>query len=354
MPLLKDKEWRLAFKFVAMFFLFLLATHLVVTLAPIISLFIIAVLFVYCISPFVNFLVEKKIPPFIAAGIVTLIMLFMIFAFFYMLIPTILKEFNQLTRYVATDFRQTLRIILQEIEELDSIFNFTFSDNLEQFILENLNRLPYYLQSLFVKLTSASVTVISHIWTVLGLLFLIFYLVQDLNRVKQNFTRLFPQIYHKDIGHVLNVIDGKVGAYIRGNILRCSMVGILTWIGLLLIGMPFSLILGFVAGVLNVILYIGPIIATIPAVLLSLTPTSPNPLLVLAIYIVVQTLDAFVLSPMLLGKAVNLRPLTIIIVLLIGGRLMGALGVIIAIPLTATLKVLLFHYYLKGRNLDLL
>lgn len=193
-------------------------------------------------------------------------------------------------------------------------------------------------------------SVVTQVWVAMAMVFLVFYLVQDLEKVKQNLTLLFPQIYKENIVHLLSTIDAKVGAYIRGTLMKCLFVGLLTWLGLTLLGMPFALMLGILAGTLNIILYIGPVVAAIPALLISIMPTTPNIFLVLLIYILVQILDAFVFTPVFLGKATDLSPLTVIIIVLIGGQLMGLLGIILAIPITATLKVLLVHYYLGRRK----
>jgi predicted PurR-regulated permease PerM len=172
----------------------------------------------------------------------------------------------------------------------------------------------------------------------------------DFEGVKTTIVRLFPPKYQKEAVHVISVIDREAGAYLRGNLIRCSVVGLTTWLGLSLLGMPFALILGITAGLLNIIYNIGPFMAAIPAVLISFTPGTPHPLLVIALYIIIQMIDPFILTPFLMGKAVDLRPITVVIAILCGARLMGLLGIIIAIPLTAIVKVLLNHYYLQKMN----
>lgn len=340
-----DREWRLAFKFVAVFFLFLLAIWLVINLAPIISIFVTAFLVVYSISPLVNFLVKKKIPPFIAAGAVSTSLMIIMITLLSLIIPTILTEFNYLMQYFATDFQIASIRLLNELDKIDTRFDLTLTENLMLYTTDFISQLPHYLQQAFTRLTTVFIALLTHIWGVMVMLLLIFYLVQDMEHVKKNFTRLFPLVYRQNIGRIISVIDEKVGAYIRGNIIRCTIVGILTWLALYLAGMPFSMMFGALAGAFNIILYVGPFIAAVPAVLISFTPATPHPLLIISIYIVVQIIDTIVLTPVLLGKTVNLRPLTIVVILLIGGQLLGFLGLILAIPVTATLKVLLFHHY---------
>ena len=137
---------------------------------------------------------------------------------------------------------------------------------------EFISEIPSYTQSLLNHLTTFFMKLFSRIWIGFALVFLVFYLVQDIEKAKANLTLLFPRIYQHEVARVLGLIDQKVGAYIRGTILKCAFVGLFTWVGLLILGMPFSLIFGLLAGVLNIILYIGPVLAALPALLLSLVP----------------------------------------------------------------------------------
>jgi len=118
----------------------------------------------------------------------------------------------------------------------------------------------------------------------------------------------------------------------------------MTGLTLFFMGMPFTFLLGILAGVFNIILYIGPYIAAIPALLLSFSPATPTPLSVIIVYVVVQVLDGTVISPILLGRAVKLKPITIIIALLAGAQLAGFLGMILAIPLAGTIKSVFLYW----------
>ena len=174
---------------------------------------------------------------------------------------------------------------------------------------------------------------------------MILFLLFDISGVKETLISLFPLRYREKAAHVVSVVDDKVGAYLRGNLIRCSLVGLATGLGLLIIGMPFVIILSITAGLLNIIYTIGPILAAIPAILISFTPSTPHVAFIIALYVVVQSIDLFLLAPYFTSKAVDLRPITIVFAILCGVRLMGWLGIILAIPFTAILKVLLNHYY---------
>ncbi|MDW7729141.1 MAG: AI-2E family transporter [Bacillota bacterium] len=345
-----DRETRLAFKIILIAAAVYIFFWSVVKLAPIISLIIIAIFIVYTIKPLVIFLISIKFKPLLAAMVSSLIILVLVILLFYLLIPGLIIEMRQLIVFLTTEFIQEIPNLVIQLEDLDQRFNLQLTDGFIEYSNQFIRQAPGNVQILLRNLTAVSMGVFSRAWIVLALIFLVFYLVQDLDKARHNLTLLFPQIYKENIVHLLSTIDEKVGAYIRGTLMKCLFVGLLTWLGLSFLGMPFALMLGILAGAFNIILYIGPVAATIPALLLTIMPDTPNFFLVLILYILVQILDAFLFTPVFLGKATDLSPLTVIIIVLIGGQLMGLLGIILAIPITATLKVLLFHYYLQKRQ----
>ena len=261
--------------------------------------------------------------------------------FFYLLIPTLLSEMRDLARYLATDYSYLLPQLVTQIQEI------LISDSIASALQEFSQELPIILQQAVLTLTGLTGNVFSVLTEAVIVLFLIYYLLRDLSLIKKGIIRLFPESWRKEGSHVLRIIDVKVGAYLRGNILRCGIVGVVTGLILAIFGMPFALMLGILAGLLNIIVYVGPYLAGIPAVLLALAPDTPNPLIIIVLYVLIQALDGFLLVPLLLGKAVDLRPFTVIVSLLIGGKLLGFIGIILAIPVAATLKVIIFHYYFK-------
>ncbi len=348
----QDRELRLALKIVLVAAAVVLAIWALFRLAPVISLIIIAIFIVYTINPLVSLLIKNRFKPFIAAVIASLIIFVAIILFFYLLIPGLISEMRHLIFFLTTELINDLPKLASQLEEIDARFNLELTSAFIDYTQQFVRQAPANIQLLLRNLTALSMNVLTRIWVVLALVFLVFYLVVDIEKARNNLTLLFPQIYKDNIAHILSTIDEKVGAYIRGTLLKCLFVGLLTWLGLTFLGMPFSLMLGIMAGLFNIILYIGPLVAAVPALLLSLMPGTPGLILVALLYIIVQILDAFLFTPVFLGKATDLSPLTVIIIVLIGAQLMGVLGIILAIPITATLKVLLVHYYLARRQAE--
>jgi predicted PurR-regulated permease PerM len=349
---LKDRETRLALKIVLIAAAVFILIWSLIKLAPIISLIIIAFFLVYTINPLVNFLIKIRFKPLLAAMIASLIILILVILLFYLLIPGLIIEMRQLIFFLTNELIQEMPHLIGQLQELDARFNLQLADSVIDYSNQVIRDAPGNIQGILRNLTSLSMSVFSRVWVLLALVFLVFYLVQDLDKARKNLTLLFPQIYKENVVHLLGIVDEKVGAYIRGTLLKCFFVGLFTWLGLTFFGMPFALMLGILAGALNIILYIGPVVATVPALLLAIMPDTPNFIFILLLYIIVQILDAFVFTPFFLGKATDLSPLTVIIIVLIGGQLLGLLGIILAIPITATLKVLLHHYYLDRRKTE--
>lgn len=346
-----EKEWRLALKFALSFAVLGILILVLARLAPIITLFIIAVFIVYLLVPLVNFLIGRKFPPLLAAASAVLIVLVFMFLFFYLLIPGLIQELSELTNFITTELVGDWSQFIERLADLDTRFNLQLADILNEYYAAFSKEAPGLVQQLLKNLADSSVALVSKAWIGLMLIFLVFYLVQDLEKVKSNLTLIAPQIYQKDVIHILGIVDQKVGGFIRGTLIKSIFVGLLTGGGLAILGLPFAMMLGALAGIFNIVLYIGPVLAALPALLLSLLPGTPNFFLVLAVYVITQILDGLVFTPVFLGRATDLSPLTVIAVILIGGQLAGITGIILAVPLSAILKVLLVDYYLaKKRN----
>ena len=348
-----DRQLQDNIKLVIFIFVFILCIFLLRALFPVVTLIIIALLVVYLLTPLTGLLIRLRLPDSVAAGLVFLFLLFIIFLIFYFLPPFLFSQISWLARYIATDFRQYIAYLFEQLDSLDQLYGLNLVEQLTNGIISVIESVPSYLLRWSQSIYTIRIPLLGEIWSFLGLLFLILFLMLDMRKIKTAFISLFPTTRRNEVLNIATMIDTQVGVYLHGNILRCSIVGMATYVGLALIGMPFAFILGLASGLLNIIYKIGPILAAIPAILLSLTPDTPHPLLVTGLYIIIQTSDHFFLSPKMVGNAVDLRPTTVILAILCGARLMGILGIIIAIPAAAICKVLLDHFYIKRQGLGI-
>ena len=270
----------------------------------VIQLVIISLLIVYVLSPIVEYLKEKRKIPHLFAVIVTFFcFLLTILAFIGLVIPVLQKEIREIARDLP-------HYIIQIQDYIKEIADFLMAFDLGPEIMNSILSFSTKMEPLLEEVATFSISVLSSFIDIFFILFIVFYLLYDFKNIRLMIIKLLPVQYRKSGEDIISLIDRNVGNYIAGNVVRCTIVGFLTGFVLFLVGMPYSLLLGIIAGVLNIMLYIGPYIAFVPALILSFSPMTPSPVIVILIYLVVQAIDGTVLSPLLLGRAVKLKPIT--------------------------------------------
>ena len=304
----------------------------------VIELVIISLLIVYVLFPITEYLQEKrKVSHLFAVTVTFVCFMFTILALIGLVVPVLQKEIQE----IANDLPQYISQIQNYIKEIADFFMaFDLGPEIIDYILSFSTKLTPFLE----EVATFSVSVISGFIDIFFILFIVFYLLYDFKNIRLMLIKILPVQYRKIGEDIIGLIDRNVGNYIRGNFIRCLIVGVLTGFVLFLVGMPYSLLLGITAGVLNIILYIGPYIAAVPALILSFSPLTPSPVIVILIYLIVQIIDGTVLSPLLLGRAVKLKPITVIISLLIGQQLAGFLGMILSTPIAGIFRSLLEYF----------
>jgi putative permease len=177
--------------------------------------------------------------------------------------------------------------------------------------------------------------------------FLAFFMVKDGRAVTNTVLDLVPNQLFEPALSLLHQINFQIGQFVRARMLESLIVGMVTAIGLLIIQFPYAVLLGVIAGLTNFIPYLGPIMGAVPAFLIALVNAHSglDVLLVAMVYVIAQLIDAGFLIPLMVAKIVDLHPVTVIIVIIAGAQLMGILGMIICIPVAATLKVTINTVY---------
>jgi len=132
-------------------------------------------------------------------------------------------------------------------------------------------------------------------------------------------------------------INKKIGRWLQGQLLLGFIVGLMTYLGLKIFSMPFTLTLAVIAGVFELIPFVGPIISAIPAVILGFAQSTSLGLFMILLYFVIQQLENHLIVPIVTNKLVGLNPVIVILALIAGGNLAGLVGVLVAIPLTVTI-----------------
>lgn len=175
------------------------------------------------------------------------------------------------------------------------------------------------------------------------------YLMVDLPRVNTAFKEALPRPWQPLALELAGKLDRAVGGYIRGQLLVATLVGVTVGLGLAITGVPMAAALGFVAGAFNLVPYLGVVVSIVPAILLALTVGVWKVVAVLAVFLVANQLESHVFSPLILGRATALHPITVVLSILTGGLLFGLWGAMLAVPVVAFAKVLYTDYYLPSR-----
>ena len=180
---------------------------------------------------------------------------------------------------------------------------------------------------------------LSGLLDVLMILLLALYITTDGPRIGRYLRAFLPPDRHEQASRVTNRIFIRLGGWVSGQILLCVIIGMCSWIGLMLIGVPYAVVLALIAGVMEAVPNIGPIIAAVPAVIVAALYSPWQALLVAILYLIIQQLENYVIVPRVMSRAVELHPLAVLLALMIGSELMGVLGAVLAVPVTAAISV---------------
>ena len=164
-----------------------------------------------------------------------------------------------------------------------------------------------------------------------------------------SFIGIFPDRYHAHLTQLFREIHFVLNAYIRGQLLLSILMSIVVFLGMWSMNIPYPLVIGFLAGIVEMIPLIGPIIGAVPPVLLGLLQGTGVMFQVIIFYIIVQQLDGHFVMPKLMGSIIDVHPVAIIAGVLVGGHLFGVVGMMISVPLVAVLHVLLRHMWFYDR-----
>lgn len=170
-----------------------------------------------------------------------------------------------------------------------------------------------------------------------------FYLLLDHTQMRHKLASLFPKRYQEEIATMLSQVEEKLGAWLRGQVILSFFIGSLTYIALSIVRLEFALPLAVLAGILEVVPTIGPIISAVPAIIVALTISPTMALIVTLVYFGIQLLENNVLVPRIMQKAVGLNPVVVILGIIIGGKLFGVAGALLSIPFISMCLVIAHH-----------
>jgi predicted PurR-regulated permease PerM len=299
----------------------------------ILALLFISLVFATAVGPWVGWFEEKfKIPRSLSVIIIYVLVIGIFGLAITLLIPPLTEQVGQ----IAVSFPEFYNNIV-------TTFSGT-ADTPDPLVVSNINRILGSFQGSLEKVTGnifgAVTAIFGNLISIAAVLVITFYMVIDERGIKRIIRSVVPKKSEEYAMGLAGRIEKKMGLWLRGQLVLMFVVGLLTYILLSIFGVKYALILAVVAGVLEVIPFIGPIVSAIPAILIALT-TGPawQVLAVALIYIGVQQIENNVIVPKIMQKAVGLNPIIVISAILMGAKLGGVVGAILAVPVAAAIAV---------------
>lgn len=296
-----------------------------------------AYLFAVIMFPLIKYLEKKGIGPRgLSLAIVFLLTVGLIFALFYFVTPLVVAE---ITNFFNNDFQTIITYITVDMRD-DFILGTDLYDRIFEFINET-DFFNTWLDTALPALIASLTNTLLPLLTALAIMpvMLIYYLL-DYEMISDRIRTIIPQKSEKKVADLGSRLNQTVGAYIRGQLLLMLAIGTVAVIVYKLIGLKYYFVFGVLVGLTNIIPYFGSIIAAIPPLIYSfIAGDGPGPLLVMLVNISMQFIEGNIFQPLIMAHQLEMHPLVIIISILFFGSLFGALGVIFASPIAASIRV---------------
>lgn len=301
---------------------------------------LVATLFFYLLNPLVEKLVRRKVPRNLAIAIVFIGIIALFGGFIYFLMPVVRTQFDTLTKNTP----KYVQLVLSKLEALVSdrslaaAFQYLQDMDIMTHITEQGQNIIDATLGSISNVISMTTTVTI---TLLTAPFVLYYMFVDGHHFKEFIVQAFPTKMQPGVNRFLVESHQQVGSYIRGQMLVAICVAIMFFIGYSLIGLDYALLLAINSGILNMVPYLGSILSALPALILGLLVSPMMAVKVVLILFIEQTIEGRFISPVILGNSLEIHPLVILFVLLVSGGLFGVIGVLLAVPGYAILKILI-------------
>lgn len=277
----------------------------------------IGIILMSALTPMVNLLVRFKLPKAIGIAITYIIIIAAVTGVLISIFPPLIEQSSKLI--------VTLPPLAAQFFNITNIDRSVFQSE-----LTNLSR----------NVFSLTISIFDNFLTIIFTLVLTFYLLLERDNLESRTAALF--VGREDRVRALLIhIQDKLGAWLRGQLLLSLIIGALSYIGLTILNIPYALPLAMIAGVLEVVPVIGPIISALPAIALALTISPVLAAGVTAMFFIIQQLENNLIVPQVMKRAVGLNPLAVILAVAIGSKLLGVSGALLAVPIVVVLQIII-------------
>jgi predicted PurR-regulated permease PerM len=315
------------------FFLVVVALFFLYLIKEVLAILFVSLILAAAFDPWVDKMEKIKFPRWLSILLIYVALVVVIFFAVYVLIPPITEQVSQL----MNNFPFYTEKVSSAIEYLK---NFSAQHGVLKELDSGVSAIKDNLSQILGSVFSTVASVFGGIVSFFVVLVITFYMTVEETALKRTITFILPEKYHPFTLQLINKVQRKIGDWLKGQLLLSLILGILVYVGLLILGVQYALVLAVVAAIGEFIPYLGPVIAAIPAIFLTFAESPLKGVFVLILYVIIQQIENQILVPKVMQRVVGLNPIISIIALLVGAKIAGIVGVILAIPVATAISVI--------------
>lgn len=302
----------------------------------VIVILFLAIIIASAVGPFANWLEEKRIPRLLGVLLLYLAFFGLVIFLLSLVVPFLAAELGQLTQALPK-FVSSLSGALEKAQQTTSSRYFDFFSEIQNLLDSFAQFLQVYSQSAI----NLVINIFGGVLSFVAVIIISFYLSVMRRGIIGFISSVLPEKYEEYVVGLWKRAEYKVGRWLQGQLLLALSVGLMVFVGLSLLHVKYALLLGVLAMVLEIVPMVGPVISAIPGIIFAFIQSSTLGIWVVVFYVAVQQIENHIFAPLILGKTLGLNPVTVIVALLIGGKIAGILGILLAVPVAVIIVEIL-------------
>jgi predicted PurR-regulated permease PerM len=343
-----SKRWfQMLVAFILVFLLILLIYHTRFIFDPILKYigavafpFIAAGLLFYLTKPLMKLLMKYKTPKILAILLVFAVLILVGYVFTIFIIPIAQDQYTKFVQNIPAMIKGAEDVI-NYVQSNQNIIPKEVEDTIDNMIAN----IQTYIEGFMTFLFSFISQVIGFVFTLVLVPFFLFFMLKDGDKFIPFVTQIFEAKKASNLRNLLQKIDHTLSAYIQGQLLVSLSIGVMLFIGYLIIDLSYAFSLALFGMMMCVVPFIGPFIAVVPAILVGAFQDPMNVVWIAIIMIIAQQIEGNFISPNIMGHVLRIHPLTIITIILAAGSIAGFIGILLAVPFYAVVKAIIVHFY---------
>lgn len=320
----------------------LLVLYFLYIVKDILAILFVSLVIASALNPWIDWMQKRKIPRTLGIVFIYLTLFIILSSVVYLIIPPILQQISELSINFPKYF--------EKISSGFSIFkDYTSRHGFLDDIKNGLGSISSNLENAASGVFSTVTSIFGGIISFFLVLIITFYMVVEENAMKKIIRSIAPDKYQPYLMQLIARMQRKIGLWLRGQLILSLIIFALTYLGLSILRVDYALTLALIAGLTEFVPYLGPILASIPAIFLALTQAPMLAVFVAILYFIIQWVENNIIVPKLMQKVVGLNPIVSIIVLLMGFKIAGIIGAVLAIPVATAVSVFIKDLFEKKK-----